>query len=114
MENKNIKTIEVYAKEVKKDKQSFIACTANINNRWYKIKFNKDCNEWAKEKGIYELVVDIDNISMERGKEIENSKGKKVMQNDTLWIKSVISLTHYTEEQMRERNRVTMNSVFGD
>lgn len=109
-----IKTITVFAKEVKNEKQKFIACTANIANKWYKIKFTKASGIEVKENGLYEVVVDIDDCSLERGKEIENKKGKMVKQNDTLWINKVMDINHYTEEQMKERNRTTMASVFGE
>lgn len=111
---KDIETFVLYAKEIKHDKNTFIVCSAHIGEKWYKVKFNRDCPVEVKEKGIYDLSVNIDDCSLERGKKITNKEGKEVVTNDILWISNVVTLRKYTEEELRERNRTVMGSVFGD
>ena len=38
MENYS-RTVKIYAKEIKKDKQTFIVCSGKIGENYYKIKF---------------------------------------------------------------------------
>ena len=54
MENKDNKiTIQCYAREIKTEKNSFIAVTSRINGKFYKIKFKKDCNTIPRKKGLF-------------------------------------------------------------
>lgn len=107
------RTFTVHAKEVRKENRSFITCSAEINGRWYKIKFTKECNQMPKVRGLYELTIDFDNCSLEKGKPYTNAQGKKGVENDTIWVKSVISLRQYTEEELNANNRAVMYEIFG-
>ena len=51
MEN-TIRKITLHSQEVRKDKQVFIASSAEINKKWYKIKFTKECVDAPKTKGL--------------------------------------------------------------
>ena len=108
------KTITLHAQEIRNEKNKFIACSAEINKKWYKIKFTQSCNIVPKEKGLYTLVVDVDEISLEKGKPYTNSQGKKVNTNDIIWVRNVVELTKYSEEDLAKANRLSINAVFGD
>lgn len=108
-----IRTITLHAQEVKKDKQTFIACSAEINKKWYKIKFTRECNDSPKIKGLYELVIDFDNCSVEKGKPYTNSKGKQAIANDVIWVRHIVGIRMHTEEELRAANRMAMSELFG-
>lgn len=110
----NVRTLTIYAKEIKKEKQSFIVCTAVIKDKWYKIKFTKDCEITPKTKGIYDLTINFDNCSRELGKPFKDANGKKGISPDIIWVRKCESLRKYTEEELKERNRVSMTDVFGE
>ena len=109
-----VQTIKLHAQEIKKDKQSFIACSAEIRGKWYKVKFTKDCENAPKHKGLYDLTIDIDECSIEKGKIVENSKGKEVKTPDIIWVRCIAGITKYSEEKLKEENRTAFGSVFGD
>lgn len=108
-------TIKVSAKEIKKSDGTgtFPSCSAKIGEKWYKIKFTQDCTVSIKKRGLYDLTVKLDDISRQKGREKTLKGGKKVMDNDTLWIRKVVSLRKYTEEEMAELNRRDLDEVFG-
>ena len=107
-----VRKITLHAQEVRKDKQTFIACSAEINNKWYKIKFTKDCPESPKTKGLYELSIDFDNCSLEKGKQYTTKNGKKGTANDTIWVRDVVALRKYTDAELKVANRAAMSAVF--
>lgn len=113
MENTQ-RTIILHAQEIVKDKQRFIACSAEINGKWYKIKFVKQCLGAPVAKGLYELTIDFDTCSLEKGKKVKNKDGEEFLTNDIIWIKEIVSIHKYTEEQLRDSNRVKMKDIFGD
>lgn len=111
----NIRTITISAKEIITDtKKKFISCSAKIRDKWFKIKFTQDCNDTPKTKGLYRLTVDLNECSVERGKHYTNKSGKKGVENDTIWVRSVAGLAKYTEEELAERNLAEMNDIFGE
>lgn len=111
---KNIyeKTFMISCKEVKSDSQKFIASTAKINGRWFKIKFTKDCETVPRKRGLYDITINLTDVSLEKGRPYTNSRGEVKMQNDTLWIKNVIKLRKYTEEELIKRNLESLSEVF--
>ena len=109
-----IKKITLHAQEVRKDKQSFIACSAEINKKWYKIKFTKDCKDAPKEKGLYELTIDFDDCSIEKGKPFTSKSGKKGIANDNIWVRNITAIRKYTEDELKAANRVQMSALFSD
>lgn len=114
MENNNIRTFTIHAQEIKKEKQSFIACSAEINKKWYKIKFTKECEGAPKRKGIYELTIDFDCCSIERGKRYTNSQGKHGISNDIIWVREIANIHPYTDEELKASNRMAMSNIFGE
>lgn len=108
-------TFKISAKEIKKNDGTgtFVSCSAKINNNWYKIKFTKDCTVSIKTRGLYDITVKVDDMSRQKGKEKVNKGGKKVKENDTIWINSVVNLRKYTKEEMDEINRKDLAEVFG-
>lgn len=113
MENKT-KTIKLYAKEIQKDKQKFISSSTEINKKWYKVKFTKDCNVKPEQQGWYELTFEYDGCSIEKGKTYVRKDGKRGTENDTLWIRNVIKLRKFTDEEMNEAKREQLDEVFGE
>ena len=108
-----IRTIVLHAQEITKDKQRFIACSAEINKKWYKIKFTKDVTDAPKTKGLYDLTIDFDDCSIEKGKQYTNKQGKKGVENDTIWVRHIVGMRMYTEDDLKAANRIAMNEVFG-
>lgn len=108
-----IKTITLHAQEVKKEKQTFIACSSEINGKWYKIKFTKECDGAPRIKGLYDLTIDFDTCSVEFGKRYTNSKGENGVSNDTIWVKHIVGLRMHTEEELKAANRIAMGNIFG-
>lgn len=109
----NIREIIIHSKEIKKDKQSFIVSSAEINGRWYKIKFTKSCVDVPRERGLYRLTIDFDDCSLEVGKTITNKAGKKFTENDTIWVRHVVGLEKFTDEEIKARNREALSKAFG-
>ena len=109
-----LRKIELHAQEIKKEKQSFIACSAQISGNWYKIKFTKDCENAPKKKGIYTLIVNLDDCSLEIGKPYTTKNGKKGISNSIIWVRKIHEITAYTEEDMKNKNRTVLSSVFGE
>lgn len=109
---KNIQTIEIYSQEVKDGKKSFIASTAKIGGKWYKIKFVNGTENAPKERGIYYLTINFDFCSLERGKPYTSSTGRKGVSNDTIWVRKVENLYKLTDEELQERNRETFDAIF--
>lgn len=109
-----VRTIILHSQEIKKDKQTFIASSTEINGKWYKVKFTKECNDAPRTRGLYELTIDFDECSVEIGKKYTNSKGKQGVANDTIWVRHIVGLRKYTEEELREANRTVMSNIFGD
>ena len=106
MENKDNKiTIQCYAREIKTEKNSFIAVTSQINGKFYKIKFKKDCNTIPRKKGLFHLTVDLDKISIQYGKEYAAKDGKKKEENPTIWVEEVDELKYFTDEELKALNR---------
>lgn len=98
-------TIRLHSQKVENGKQTFIASSSQINGIWYKIKFTRDCENQPKERGLYDLTIDIDNASIEAGKPYTNKTGKQVMGNDVIWVKAIESIRKLNEEELKQLNR---------
>lgn len=109
-----IRTITLHAQEIKKDKQSFIACSSEINGKWYKIKFTKECDTTPKTKGLYELTIDFDECSVEFGKRYTKNNGDVGVANDTIWVRHIVGLRKYSDEELKAVNRMAMGNIFGN
>lgn len=112
MEN-TIRKITIHSQEIRKDKQTFVASSAEINKKWYKIKFTKECVDSPKTKGLYELTIDFDDCSIEKGKPYTNNAGKKGISNDTIWVRNIVGIRKYSDEELKAENRNEMSAVFG-
>lgn len=113
MEN-TIRTFTMHSKEIRKDKQVFIANSAEINKKWYKIKFTKDCITVPKTKGLYEVTIDFDECSIEKGKPYTKANGEKGLDQDTIWIRHIVDIHQYTDGDLKAANRMAMSAVFGE
>lgn len=112
MEN-TIQKIIVHVQEVRKEKQVFPACSAEINGKWYKIKFTQTCVNAPREKGLYHLTIDFDRCSVELGKRYTNSRGEQGIANDTIWVREIVQISKFTEEELKAQNRMAMRNIFG-
>ena len=112
--NKRIKTITVYAKTVKLEKQTFVTCSTKINNKWYKVKFNRTCLEKPAEQGIYIITIDLLNCSIENGVNYINKDNTIQKSNDTLWIKKLIEIRKKSEEELAEENLTKLENIFNE
>ena len=112
MENKYIRTIEIYAKEIKNDKQCFISATTKINGVWFKVKFTKECLNNPRTKGIYRLTINFDDCSIEKGEYYENKKGEPRRGNSIIWINKILRIEKKSEEELKEDNRKAFEDIF--
>lgn len=104
-----IKTFVINGKEIKTEKNSFIAFTSKIDEKWYKIKFTKKTNP-PKEKGLYNLTVDLAKCSVE--KEIYTNKNGENIENTIIWIHDIINCVEFTEEEYEERAIKQFDGIF--
>lgn len=110
----NTRTFTIHGQEIKKDKTKFIAFSANICDEWYKIKFTQDCKNVPREKGLYDLTVDLANCSFENGKTYTAKDGSIRPSNHIIWVRKITDVRKYTEEELAERNRIVMEGIFGE
>lgn len=107
----NIKTIKINAREIKQDKKTFVVCNAKIGSKWYNIKFTQVCENTPKQKGIYDLTIDLNNCSIENGKMYTKEDGSQVKRNDTIWVRKINKLRKYTEEEMQQINTAKFEDI---
>lgn len=110
---KNVRSFTIHSQEIRKDKQVFIASSAEINGKWYKIKFTKECGNAPRAKGLYELTINFDDCSLENGKPYTTNSGKKGISIDTIWVRKITEIRQFTEEELKAENRVALGNVFG-
>lgn len=108
-----VRTITLHAQEIKKEKQSFIASSAEINGKWFKVKFTKECDGAPRTRGLYDLTIDFDECSLENGKMYTTANGEQKKSNDTIWVRHIVGLRKYTEEELKAANRMAMGNIFG-
>lgn len=109
---KNVRKFTLYAKEVKFEKQKFVACQAYINGKWYKIKFTKECEKQPKTKGLYEIEIDINTASFERGKRYIRNDGEYAVGTSTIWVNEIINIEKWTDEMYEKKNLEELSEVF--
>lgn len=95
-------TFKVYAKEITtKDGNKFVALSTLYNGEFYKIKFKKACTTNIQLKGVYDVVVDLNDISVQRGKIKTLDYGKEYKENATIWIDKVVLINKYSDEDLK-------------
>ena len=109
-----IKTITISARQVKAEKAQFIACSTKIADKYYKIKFVKECETQPKKRGLYDLTFDTKFASIQRGEKYVNKQGYEAEGQPTIWIKQVEKMRMYTEEELQEINDAKFEAVFAD
>ena len=111
----NTQKLTIYAKEIKLgDGKSFVAFTTLVKTKWFKVKFTRECLTTPKEKGMYHMTINIDDVSIEKGKFYTDKNGVKKQGNPTIWINKVVELSKYTEEELKQIREAKLESVFGD
>lgn len=109
-----IRTIKISGKQVKTEKNTFISWSAQINGKWYKIKFTQKCLGEPKERGIYDLKINLDKCSLQTGKEKTLKDGKVIRENDVIWVNEIIGIRKYTDDELSELNRDKFEKAFGE
>lgn len=108
-----VKTLKLSAREVKQENnKSFIACSAKIGDRYVKVKFTKDCETQPRKRGLYDLTIDTSKCSMEKGKPYVNKKGFDAIGQSTIWVREVVKLRAYTEEELAAINEANFSGLF--
>ena len=111
----NTQKLTIYAKEIKLgDGKSFVAFTTLVKTKWFKVKFTRNCLTTPKEKGMYHLTIDVNDVSIEKRKFYTDKNGMKKQGNPTIWINKVVELSKYTEEELKQIREAKLESVFGD
>lgn len=93
--------------------QVFYKTSANINGTWYKISFNKSAGARPDQPGIYEMIVDPQDISIAEGKTYTDKNGAERRENDNLWIARYVSLNKVSSEELRRREQTKVDAIFG-
>lgn len=106
--------IFLYAKEIKTEKGKFYASTANINGKWYKIKFVDTCAIKPKKEGFYYLTLNIEDCCLQAGKLYTKKDGTLSKGSPTIWVREATKIRAETEEEAKERNIKSMAGVFAD
>lgn len=109
-----LKTFTITSREIKTDKNSFISSSAKIGDRYFKIKFTKDCLTKPNKRGLYRLTIDTTKCSIERGDKYINKQGFEAEGQPTIWVREVNYLTPYTEEELNAMNEKKFEAVFGE
>ena len=98
----NQRTFKVYAKEITtKDGNKFVTLSTVANEQFYKFKFKKACTSNIQLKGVYDVVVDLNDISVQRGKIKTTEDGREFKENSTIWIDKVVSIRKYSDEELK-------------
>lgn len=106
------RTFTINAKEVKlTDGRSFIKCTAVINGKWVKVKFKKACEQVPKTKGIYNITVTDENLSLQKGR-TAHTDDREFTENGTLWVEAC-TLRKWSDEEMQAKQKVKIDELFG-
>lgn len=93
--------------------QVFYKTSANINGTWYKISFNKSAGARPEQSGIYELIVDTQDLSIAEGKSYTDKNGAERRENDTLWIARYAALKKLSNTELRNREQSKIDAIFG-
>lgn len=109
-----IRKIELHTQEINVEKKKFYASSAKIGEKWYKIKFTQDCKDAPRQKGLYELTIDLDECSLEVGKYYTAKDGTMRPSNSTIWVRHIVGLRKYTEDELKALNREAFSDVFGE
>lgn len=92
----------------------FYTYSANINGKWFQIKFNKSAGNRPEASGVYVFTVDTNDLSIAKGKFYNGRDGKQHQENDTLWIAKYTAASKLTDEQLRKRDSDEIGRIFGD
>lgn len=103
---------KLHASEVKYENINFITCSAEIKNRWFKIKFTKDCEISPKKRGLYDIEISPDDCSIVKGSKFTRKDGTTGEENPTIWVRNVINLRRWTEDEMKAENRAKFDEFF--
>lgn len=104
------RTFRISAKEIKKKdgSGSFISCSAKIGGFWYRVKFTKDCETSPRKRGLYDITVDDNSMSVQQGKDRDEYR-----ENDTIWIREIKKIRKYTDDELNAMNTEKLSKVFG-
>lgn len=103
------RTFRINVKEIAKKDGSckFPVANAKINDKWYKVKFTKDCDNAPRKAGLYDLTVDDDEMSIQTGTVKNEHK-----QNDIIWVHAIVTVRRYSDDDIKEYSRAKVSSVF--
>lgn len=93
--------------------QVFYKTSANVNGTWYKVSFNKSAGARPEQSGIYEVIVDPQDVSIAEGKPYTDKNGVERLGNDTLWIARYVALNKVSNEELRRREQAKVDAIFG-
>lgn len=105
-------TIKIHTREIKKDGKKFFSSTANINGEWFKIKFTTECVGSPRARGLYDLTVDYDDCSVQKGSYYTSKTGEQKKDSDIIWVRKIADIRKYSDEELKEANRATMAAIF--
>lgn len=108
----NTLKFKLHAREVKYENINFISCSAEIKNRWFKIKFTKDCEVSPQKRGLYDIEINPDECSIVKGGLFFRKDGTQGEENPTIWVRNVVNLRRWTEDEMKAENRAKFDEFF--
>lgn len=104
------RTFRISAKDIKKKdgSGSFISCSAKIGDSWYRVKFTRDCESSPRKRGLYDITVDDNSMSIQKGKVRD-----AYIENDTIWIREIKKMHKYTDDEINAMNTEKISKLFG-
>ena len=108
------KTIRIFGKEKQLDNGvKFVSFSYTSNgNDFYQVKFNQACDNVPKTSGYWKITVDTQDVSLKKGKKLED--GKRA--NSILWISNIIKKVKDAEyeAEVKKKREDELNSVLGE
>ena len=94
------------------DGKKFTSSRAEIKGKWFNIKFRQGC-KMPNDRGLYHLTVLKKDVNVQKGGIKTKEDGTQFLENDTLWVADVVSLTKFTDEEMNALNEDKLNKALG-
>ena len=103
--------LRLNVKEITNGNTKFPACTAKYNGQWFKVKFTRECENSPKTRGVYRLVFESGDGSIENGKKFTRKDGTTGIGNATIWVRKITSITKYSDEELSKMNGEELDKV---
>lgn len=109
----NERVFKVYSKEVAtKDGRTFLVHSTTYNGVYFKLKFKRECERVIAIKGIYDLIIELGDVSVQRGKIKTLDDGREILEPSIIWVSKVKDLRKYTDEELKAKQIESLQEMF--